>query len=319
MSVKDILKNSPVTRGLYARYKTEKEKRAYAYQFGYTGEFKNRSRNAEKLCIMLAGYKAFSYPAVFGRLKRFAPADLDVCIVTSGKYSEEIDKICQENNWSYLSTKENNVALVQNAALSLHPNAKYIYKLDEDIFITENYFENMMRAYLHAKEGLYVPGIMAPLIPINGYGHMRVLEKLGLTELYAEKFETPKYMAGPHRMIENSPDVARFMWGEGGYIPSIDELNARFATEPLEEKACPIRFSIGAILFERQLLEDMGYFSVDRKTSNMGVDEVDICSFCLIKSRPLMVSENIVVGHLSFGTQNEPMRQYYEKHSEQFL
>jgi len=323
MGVKAFLKTSKLTAGLYERVRGIKnahlEKKNLADHMSMSAKFADRSRKAQKLCVILAGYKEFAYPAVFGRIRRFAPEDLDICVVSSGKFSPELDQLCEENGWSYLSTKENNVARIQNTAIWLHPNARYIYKLDEDVFITEHYFENMLRAYEHARTGEYAPGVVAPLLNVNGYAHMRILEKLGLKDMFTQRFEPVKYMAGPQRKIENDPDGAKFMWGEGGFVPFIDELNARFAAEPLEERACPIRFSIGAILFERQLWEDMGYLSVDPKGTNMGMDEVEICSFCLINSRPLMVSENVVVGHLSFGTQNGPMKDYFEAHKELFM
>ena len=228
--------------------------------------------------------------------------------------------MCEENGWSYLSTKENNVALVQNVAISKLKQAKYIFKLDEDILLTEGYFEKMKLAYEHAwKHSEYRPGVIAPIIPINGYAHMRVLEKLKLKEIYEEKFEKPLYSAGSFRQIENNPEVAKFFWGEGGFVPGIDELNRRFSEEKIEERPCPIRFSIGAIMFEREFFENMGMFRVKRSSNQMGADEEQICAFSIASSRPIMVSENIVVGHLSFGTQNVEMKKYYEEHKSLFM
>ena len=278
-------------------------------------EFKNRSKGLEKMVMMLSGYKDYLYDPVFKRLKAYLPDDIDVCIITSGKFLDEIDKLCEKEGWSYLSTKENHVSLVQNVAISLHSDARFIYKLDEDIFICEGFFERLMRAYEHAKEGQYEPGVIAPLIPVNGYGHVRVLEKLNLTDKYTELFENPVYAAGPEHIIENSADVARFFWGEGGYVPSIDEINRRFGEDPLEERACPIRFSIGAILFERSLWEEMHYFSVNMRYP-IGTDEEDICAWCVNSSHPLMVSENLIVGHFSFGPQNAAMREYFDSHKD---
>ena len=95
-------------------------------------------------------------------------------------------------------------------------------------------------------------------------------------------------------------------------------MNELFQAEPLEERPCPIRFSIGAILFERDLWERMGWFDVDLKSSGMGSDEVQLCKYCMLQSRPLMVSENIVAGHFSFGKQNEEMKKYYARNVEKF-
>ena len=277
--------------------------------------FKNRSKGLDKMVMMLTGYKDYLYDPVFRRFRDYLPEGIDVCIITSGKYVETIDRMCEKEGWSYLSTKENHVSLVQNTAILLHPKARYIYKLDEDIFICEGFFERMMAAYEHAKDGQYQPGVVAPLIPVNGYGHVRVLEKLNLVEKYTELFGRPYYAAGPEHRIENSADVAKFFWGEGGYVPKIDEINRLFYEGPTEERACPIRFSIGAILFERQVWESMHYYTVNRRYP-IGTDEEDLCAWCVNNSRPLMVSENVAVGHFSFGPQNSAMRAYFDSHSD---
>lgn len=278
-------------------------------------QFTNRSKNREKMVMLLAGYKEYLYEPVFRRLKANLTDDIDVCIITSGKYDQKIASLCEIEGWSYFSSKENNVPLVQNVTIKLHPNAKYIFKLDEDIFICEGYFERMMRALQHAKTGQYIPGIIAPLIPLNGYGHVRILEKLGLTEVYTEMFQKPVYATGPEYISGNNADVAKFFWGEGGYIPSVDVLNRKFNEDPLEERPCPIRFSIGAILFERSFWEQIHYFTVRLKSrSDLGIDEESICNGCMNYSRPILVSENVVVGHFSFGPQNAAMREYFDSH-----
>ena len=104
----------------------------------------------------------------------------------------------------------------------------------------------------------------------------------------------------------------------GGGLPSIDEMNKRFSSEEMEERPCAIRFSIGAILFERMLWENMNYFTVSRRGTQMGRDEVAICEFCSTRSMPIMVSENVLVGHLSFGKQNQEMEIYFKEHPDLF-
>lgn len=318
MSVQTALKKSIFTRRLYQTLKNIKESLELRNKFSYHGTFKDRSAGADYLCIVLAGYKEFLYPATMSRLKRFAMQNMDICIITSGKFLQTVDNLCRENNWSYLSTRENNVSLVQNAAIHLHPKARYIYKLDEDIFITEHYFENMLRAYHHAEQKDYLPGAIAPLIPLNGYGHVRILAKLHLTEQYAAQFELPLYAAGADRQIESNPAAAAFFWDRSS-VPSIDEMNTSFSSEALSEYPCAIRFSIGAILFTRAFWEEIGYFSVNRKSNGLGDDEIELCSKCCLHSRPIMVSENVVVGHLSFGLQNASMEKFFKTHTSLFL
>lgn len=216
-------------------------------------KFHDRRKNSSTLILILAGYKPFLWDDVFGRIKAFAPSEADVCIISSGVYDETLAEIAEKNGWSYLSTKRNCVTLIQNKAIFLHPSAEFIYKIDEDIFTTRNSFSIMMDTYRKViADGLYEPGFVAPLLPINAYAHVRVLEKLGLTEIYTQKFEKPKYYCSRTRKIEADPEAAKFFWGEGCFVPSIDEMAERFCFGDLEYRACPIRFSIGFILFRRE-------------------------------------------------------------------
>ena len=318
MGLKLFLKNFKLTSGLYAKLREHKYNRLKKLNLKSKYKFQNRSKGSENLCIILAGYKEFAYPAVFGRIEAFAPENIDICVVSSGLFSVALEKICTKNNWSYLSVKRNNVSLAQNIAINLHTEAKYIFKLDEDIFITENYFSNMLSAYEHACQGDYVPGVIAPLLNVNGYGHLRILEKLNLKEDFAKKFEKPKYISMPYRQIENNFEVAKYFW-DSDIVPSIDVLNKKFSSEAKEEHPCAIRFSIGAILFKRELWEEMGYFKVCKNGCGLGDDEAQLCSFCVLNSMPIMVSENVVAGHLSFGKQNVQMKEFYLNNTEKFI
>ena len=292
--IKKMYKNMQKKRRLKGKYK-----------------FENRKKDFSKLCIIIAGYKPFLYSTIFKRIEKFIPKDIEVCIVSSGKYEKELSKIAEDNEWSYLSTKRNCVSLAQNIAIKLFDKAEYIYKLDEDIFVTKGYFETLYKTYKDCENnGDYQVGIVAPTIPINGYGNLNILKRFNMEKVYTEKFERPKYAAGRNRKIESDPNVAKFMWGENEYLPTIDEMNYQMSNDKFSYNACPIRFSIGAILFKRKFWEDMQYFKVKRGNC-LGIDEEQICSFCIISSRAIIVSNNTVVGHLSFGTQNEEMKKYF--------
>lgn len=317
--IKEVLKTNSITRKPYQLLKKGKNSYIKNKCLGYKGHFDNRSLGREKMCIILAGYKSFLYDDVFSRIIKFAPSDIDICVVSSGVFSDTLSKICDENNWSYLSITENNVGLAQNVAINLHPNARYIYKLDEDIFITESYFENLFEAFNRAKISDYNPGVMAPMLLVNGFSTLLLIEKAGIRTEFEKRFGSIKHAAGPNTIIEKDSSVARFLWGEGDATPSIDELNGMVQKQEKKEIACPIRFSIGAILFERDLWEEMKYFDVKRNDPHMmGKDEIKICEYCMINSMPIMVSENIVVGHFSFGKQTEGMKDYYKNHPEKF-
>jgi len=281
-------------------------------------KFENRKKDYEKLCIVIAGYKPFLYDIVFKRINTFLPKDIEVCIVSSGKYDEKLSNIAKDNGYSYISTNRNSVALAQNIVINAFPKAKYIYKLDEDIFITKGYFETLMKTYRDCEtKGEYNVGIVAPLIPINGYGHMKILKRFNLLGYYEKHFEKPIYAAGRDRMIESNPDVAKFFWGNENIVPSLDKMNEGLSHDEFSYEACPIRFSIGAILFERQFWKEMGMFKVD-SGNGMGMDEEQVCAQCINCSKAIIVSNNVVVGHLSFGVQNEPMKEYFLENQEKF-
>ena len=282
-------------------------------------KFIDRKKNSDRLCIILAGYKQFLWEDVFGRLGKYAPKDIDVCIVSSGLYSEELAKIAEKYDWSYLSVKQNKVSLVQNIAINLFENAKLIYKLDEDIFVTKHLFEQLLRTYKEAeKTSPYRVGFVAPLMPISGYAHVRVLEKTGLLEKYEGQFGRAQHNWDTDGKVVVNPDIAKFLWGKTEPIlRDIDALDEEFSKQELNYSICSIRFSIGAILFSRQLWEDMGRFEVGIG-NNMGRDEIQLCNYLLADSRAIIVSENTIAGHFSFGKQTQEMKKYYENNREIF-
>ena len=50
----------------------------------------------------------------------------------------------------------------------------------------------------------------------------------------------------------------------------------------------------------------------------MGLDEEFLCNLATTSSKAIIVSENQVVGHLSFGKQNESMKQFFLENKERF-
>lgn len=281
--------------------------------------FLNNSKKSDTVCLILAGYKQFTWSIVFKRINKFCPKNIDVCIVSSGLYSEELKNYSEKYGWSYISMKRNCVTQALNSAINCFPNAQNIFKIDEDIFITDGFFETLPKVFEEASQE-YFPAFSAPLIPINGYGYRRILEHLKLTNVYENKFEYPKVSAGINMQVENNPDVAKFFWGEDNIIPQIDELNKKIKNEISIENnygVCPIRFSIGAIYFKRSLLEQYGWFPV-HKGNGMGKDEEFICNLATVNSKVIIVSEKQVVGHLSFGKQNKTMEDYYLQNKEKF-
>lgn len=279
--------------------------------------FENRSKKQKKVCLVLSGYKDFLWEDVFGRLEKFVPMDIDVCLVSCGLYDKRLSERAQKNEWSYLCTGLNDITMIQNIGISLFEHAEWIYKLDEDIFLTERCFEKLYDAYRTEEEsGQYHVGFTVPLIPVNGYGYIRILERLGILKEYERLFGRAYYGGDSKSMIEMNPDAAKFMWGFESSVPLLDELNSLFEENDLRSY-CSTRFSIGFLLFKRQLWDAMGGFSVTGD-KDLGRDEIELSQYCVIRSMAAVVAENTVVGHFSFGNQTQGMRKLYETNPELF-
>lgn len=289
-------------------------------------KFIDRSRGYDKLCIVLAGYKELLWDDVFGRLAAFVPADVDVCIMTSGLVNEKLMEVAEEYGWSYLSTEVNHLSLVQNLAIEAHPKAKWIYKIDEDMFLTEGFFEVLYNTYQTVeKESLYRPAFVSPLINVSCYGHLRLLGKLDLLEDFRSTGLTDmKYSDGLHhnRQVIDKPEVAKYMWGDTQpVLRDLDYLTEKFSSEPMSYSVCPVRYSIGAILFTRDAWNEFGHFPITFVGGEYGLgdDEEHICHYACFTGRAMIVNENIVVGHLGYGgAQTKEMLEYYKEHKDRF-
>jgi len=276
-------------------------------KFSGSHTFIDRSKGSKKLLIVLAGYKSFLWPLTLNRLTKFVPADLDVCIVSSGLYSAHLDEWAASQGWSYLYTKNNKVALGQNLAIAKHTQAQWIYKLDEDIFISENFFELLLKGYLRIKEeGLYNPGFCAPLININGYSYIKFLKIMNAEAEYKAKFNELKHAANWIK-AQNNGEAARWLWEKS--LP-FDQVAQHVMSENFGYSAVPHRFSIGAILFERELWESIGGFKVPLTEGVLGIDEEYLCKECIEMSRVMLVIHNVFAGHFAFGTQEDAMKEY---------
>ena len=159
------------------------------YQFEGKYFFDDRSEGGDKLLIIVAGYKSELWDVVFERIENFTPSDFDVCIVSPGLENEELSSIAEGNDWSYISTEENKLALAQNMAIKQHPEADYIFKLDEDIFIGKEYFQQLLSDYKEAKKNSrYKVGYFAPMLNVNGFSYTFFLDEIGERESYMDEF-----------------------------------------------------------------------------------------------------------------------------------
>lgn len=277
-------------------------------------DFIDRRKNVGRVLFVLAGYKEELWDKVFARVYNFVPENYEICVLSSGRYVKKLDYICESNGWSYLYTKRNNVSLILNIAICLYGNAQLICKMDEDIFLTRGVLEHMEETCHKVQEqGNYQVGFVSPLINVNTYGYIRVMDRLHMRNKWIEKFGIPKYTngIGHHRAIWKEAEAAELLWGGLPFhIEWVDEVNELLAQSKAGYSICHCRYSIGLIMFERDLWMKMGMFPVD--TGNgVGLDEQHICSYCMFQGKAMVVDEERMVGHLAYGNQYEEMKRRY--------
>jgi len=267
--------------------------------------FEDRSRGSDRLLIVLAGYKSYLWSLTIERIRRFVPAEIDVCVVSPGVCLPELAALAEANGWSYLHSSANKVSLAQNLAIQAHPSARYIYKIDEDVFIAEGFFEGLITGYRAIEdEGIYRPGFCAPVMNVHGFTYALFLEQRGLTAEYLERFGELR-RAAIDLAARDSGEAAVWLWERS--VP-LDSVATEFAALPFRYSTVPHRFSIAALLFERDLWEWMGGFRVSLRSSVLGEDEKYLCMTCTERSRVICVAHNVFAGHLGFGPQEAALK-----------
>ena len=272
----------------------------------------SRCRSATKLLVIAAGYKPALFPLTLDRAHRFVPAGWDVCLCCAGRDVPELRHLCEERSWSYLTTAKNQISLAQNLAIRNHPAARVIVKMDEDIFLAEGTLDRLVDALAECeKTSSFLPGIMAPLLNVNGYTSRILLEKLGCLEEFESRFG-PCRQACLETPAWRDPNAAQFLWER---ILPFDDTARRLATDAPLFSPCPHRFSIGCFAMSRELWEEMNGFTVAPEGA-LGIDEIDLCAYCHAVSKPVMVAHHILAGHAGFGHQMEVMEPWIVGNSE---
>lgn len=260
-------------------------------------------RDSESLIVILAGYKPVIWPLVLRRIAKYAPTDAAICVVTAGKSEAKLAEFCARQGWCYLRVAKNKTGLALNKAIALHPKARWIYKLDEDIFISAGFFEGLRQGYERIlKEGVHNPGFCSPTLNLNGVSYRHFLEATSHTEAYLKKFGELA-VACDGVKVHYDPDAAVWLWQHS--LP-LDRVAASFHKQQ-GYFLSGTKFSIGAILLERTFLESVGGFRSTWRQRMLGIDESFLCAACVEKSRPMIVLKDVLAGHFSFYTQEKTM------------
>ncbi len=289
------------------------QERILPYRYEIPSHFANRSKGKEYLCYVLAGYEPELWKDTIGRLEAFQHEDVDYCLVLSGKTDETLEKIAERNGWSYLYTDMNQVCYIQNLVIELHPDAKYILKMDEDIFIGKDFFRQMIQGYQRIERGgEYRIGFAVPVVPLNCCGYASYIKLIGKKEDYEQRFG--RAYKSRFSAVFNVVETAEFLWDT---MDTFDRMAAQF----LENDGYNILdcyYNIGCIMFSRERWIMMGKWPEIPDESGMGRDEAYICQDNVNKDLAIYELKNVLAGHLAFGHQKKRMMEYYRNHPEKF-
>lgn len=287
--------------------------------------FDNRSQNCENLLLIVAGFQEFYWDTVFGRVvkncKQFEET-IDVCVcVPKGEGEGILNKIryrCEKNGWSLVYLYDDLLAQAQNTAIKLHPYAKWIYKIDEDIIISDNYFSKLKKGYNEAEKQLFAQiGFVTPLLNLNAACVHLFLESIGkLEEMYAKfgdvKIRFPNEIDDP---IHRSEDFARWIWNIS--LPFNDVAQEIETINVNKIYQANVRLSIGAILITRDYWNKIGYFEVARMGA-MGVEEGQMNAYSFNFMQAIAIIGDTFAGHLGFFSQKNACRELFENNLQKF-
>lgn len=275
--------------------------------------FKNRSKGKKYLCYILAGYDPVLWEGTLARIEAFQNNNVDYCLVSSGKYVDVLDELAEKNQWSYLYSEENQVCFIQNMVIELHPAADYIFKIDEDIFIGQEFFTRMIKEYHTIEQyGEYRIGFVVPVIPLNCCGYVSYLKLAGKKKAYEERFGRAYRCS--FSAAFNLDETAEFLWES---MDTFDAMVKKF----LKNKGYQILdcyFNIGCIMYSRERWLMMGKWPERKGESGMGTDEAYIYEDNVEKNMSIYEVQGVLAGHLAFGHQKKRMLQYYQEHKEKF-
>ena len=133
------------------------------------------------------------------------------------------------------------------------------------------------------------------------------MEEMDLLEEYRGKFPNywPPISACVGVPVHFDPEVCEWLWRKSS---PLDKVARRFSEGQARYSICPHRFSIGAILFRRGIWDQVGGFEVGPDYA-LGVEERQLCNFCMDQSKVIVVAENVLCGHFGFRPQNDRMHQ----------
>lgn len=280
--------------------------------FPYT--FIDRKKDEKILVYVLAGYQKELWDTSLARMFEFMEPCMDYCMISSGKYDEQLDALCESHGWSYLYSDHNQICYLQNLVIDLHPEAEKFIKLDEDIFIGKGFYSGLLAGFKEAEEdGEYRVGCAVPVMALNYNSYISYLDAIGKRREFDERF------GRSYRCVFSAPygtqEAAVWLWDT---LDSIDETSEFFAGRDASPKPLCCLYNIGAVLYSRKRWIMFGRWPEDPSDSGMGVDEGYLFRENMGSGMATYEIQNVFAGHFAFAEQKELMSRYYKMNHYKF-
>lgn len=318
----DKIKNHDLRFASFSHlYHKELNKKAFPQKKYVEFIQRKQSFSSSKILMILAGFQPYYWDVLFERTHLVTKKnnDLSICVCIPGvsaSAKSKLYELCDKYGWSSCYSKEDRLAPLQNYVIRKFEKAEYIYKIDEDIVISDGFINGLIKGLSYVdNETRYKSGISVPLINVNVFSFIPFLETVGKIEEYDQKFGKAKYW---DNNIVNNPDVAKYLWGLIG-----DKSISEFALEINKKNKnkfiqCSSRYSIGAFCLTREVWEKMGYFR-PACIGILGAEELELCRYLLDNAYMICCCMDVFVGHLGYGKQKQSCKDFFEKNVAKFI
>ncbi len=284
-------------------YKLLREKVSAAHHY----VFENRSRSCDNLILIFIEANSNNWNITLSKIKEGIDIskeqfDVCICVFNSNEYNcnlKRLKEIAHENSWSILFTYEKQESIALETAINLHPVANWIYKIDDNILVPSNYFEQLKLAYKHSVEAMPIyPGFLLPCVDVSTTGSISFLKAINQWNLFVNQFDKN----GFYLKENNCPFLLEPFLKDKKIISWIDE-----RTTPFEEVAnivfnnnhdellwTPFKVSTEAILFERAFAEGVKKFNVGT-IGSFYLNDDQLNGYCMANNLGIYIDESLLV------------------------
>lgn len=153
----------------------------------------------------------------------------------------------------------NQISVIQNTLISKLNRDIYI-KLDDDIFVTENWTNGFINIFNRHTD----ISIGSAVIPINGFGWTLFLKIMGYDKNFLNVFPDVKLIQGcTEPAVWNNEKVAEYIWNQCLDLNLTSKIFHSKQNYGYQDFIVPYRYSIGAISFPHDFWQKMGGWKVD--------------------------------------------------------